>query len=80
MVHLGGGRLSGPAGGTKTSAWRCTPCTVSTTLASPPTLLAAVRADLVVYLIDDQKLAPEDLRASLSAYIGNVLGDSSGSR
>jgi len=43
-------------------------------------LLAAVRADLVVYLIDDQKLAPEDLRASLSTYIGNVLGDSSGSR
>ncbi len=53
---------------------------MSTTRASPPTLLAAVRADLVVYLIDDQKLAPEDLRASLSAYIGNVLGDSSGSR
>ncbi|MFI1252534.1 TetR/AcrR family transcriptional regulator [Streptomyces netropsis] len=37
-------------------------------------LLAAIRADLVAHLIDDQEMAPEDLRASLAAYIDNVLG------
>ena len=40
-------------------------------------LLAAVRADLVMHLIDGQKTAPEDLRASLAAYIDNALGDNS---
>jgi AcrR family transcriptional regulator len=38
-------------------------------------LLAAIRADLVAHLIDDQKAEPEALRASLAAYIDNVLGD-----
>jgi AcrR family transcriptional regulator len=37
-------------------------------------LLAAIRADLVVHLINDQKMSPEALRASLAAYIGQVLG------
>ncbi|ANP50465.1 AcrR family transcriptional regulator [Streptomyces griseochromogenes] len=37
-------------------------------------LLATIRADLVAHLIDDQKTAPEALRASLAAYIDNVLG------
>ncbi|MFI2352785.1 TetR/AcrR family transcriptional regulator [Streptomyces sp. NPDC019443] len=40
-------------------------------------LLAAIRADLVVHLINDQKTAPECLRASLAAYIDKVLGNSS---
>ncbi|MFD5506512.1 TetR/AcrR family transcriptional regulator [Streptomyces sp. NPDC127051] len=39
-------------------------------------LLAALRADLVAHLIDDQKMTPEDLRSSLAAHIGNVLGSS----
>lgn len=38
-------------------------------------LLAVIRADLVAHLIDDQKMAPERLRASLAAYLDNVLGD-----
>ncbi|MFF7637504.1 TetR/AcrR family transcriptional regulator [Kitasatospora sp. NPDC008050] len=37
-------------------------------------LLAAIRADLVAHLIDDQKTEPEALRASLAAYLDNVLG------
>jgi hypothetical protein len=37
---------------------------------------AAIRADLVAYLIDDQKTPPETLRASLAAHIDNVLGSS----
>ena len=36
-------------------------------------LLAAVRADLVVHLIDEQKMTPEGLRSSLAAHIDNVL-------
>ncbi|MGW7573367.1 TetR/AcrR family transcriptional regulator [Streptomyces sp. NPDC054765] len=39
-------------------------------------LLAAIRADLVVHLIDDQNMTPEGLRASLAAYVDNVLGNS----
>lgn len=38
-------------------------------------LLAAIRADLVVHLIDGRKTAPEALRASLAAHVRNVLGD-----
>jgi hypothetical protein len=37
-------------------------------------LLAAIRADLVAYLIDDQKMAPDALRSSLATYVDNVLG------
>ncbi len=37
-------------------------------------LLAAIRADLVAHLIDDQRMEPDRLRASLAAYIDNVLG------
>ncbi|WP_328303369.1 TetR/AcrR family transcriptional regulator [Streptomyces sp. NBC_00435] len=37
-------------------------------------LLAAIRADLVAHLIDDQGMEPEALRASLAAYIDNALG------
>ncbi|MFK0046005.1 TetR/AcrR family transcriptional regulator [Streptomyces sp. NPDC090741] len=37
-------------------------------------LLAAIRADLVVYLIDGQEMEPEALRTSLAAYIDSVLG------
>ncbi|MGX1274556.1 TetR/AcrR family transcriptional regulator [Streptomyces phaeoluteigriseus] len=40
-------------------------------------LLAAIRADLVVHLIDDLKMTSEDLRSSLAAHIDNVLGDTS---
>ncbi|WP_371675569.1 TetR/AcrR family transcriptional regulator [Streptomyces sp. NBC_01276] len=40
-------------------------------------LLAAIRADLVAHLIDDQKMTPEGLRSSLAAYIDNALGSSS---
>ncbi|MER5661088.1 TetR/AcrR family transcriptional regulator [Streptomyces mirabilis] len=40
-------------------------------------LLAAIRADLVGHLIDDQKMTPEGLRSSLAAYIDSVLGGSS---
>ncbi|MFG2999670.1 TetR/AcrR family transcriptional regulator [Streptomyces sp. NPDC048340] len=40
-------------------------------------LLAAIRADLVAHLIDDLKMTPEGLRASLAAHIGNVLGNTS---
>ncbi|MFD0149447.1 TetR/AcrR family transcriptional regulator [Streptomyces sp. NPDC055721] len=36
-------------------------------------LLAAIRADLVAHLIDDQKMTPEELRASLAAHVDNVL-------
>ncbi|QXJ19723.1 TetR/AcrR family transcriptional regulator [Actinomadura graeca] len=36
-------------------------------------LLAAVRADLVVHLIDDEEKDPEALRASLAAYVDRVL-------
>ncbi|MFI0980900.1 TetR/AcrR family transcriptional regulator [Streptomyces sp. NPDC021093] len=38
-------------------------------------LLAAVRADLVIHLIDDQKMTPEGLRSSLAAHVARVLGD-----
>ncbi|MGP3690185.1 TetR/AcrR family transcriptional regulator [Streptomyces sp. IBSNAI002] len=37
-------------------------------------LLAAIRADLVAHLIDGQGTDPAGLRASLAAYIDNVLG------
>ncbi|MFD4245323.1 TetR/AcrR family transcriptional regulator [Streptomyces sp. NPDC058525] len=37
-------------------------------------LLAAIRADLVAHLIDEQGMDPDGLRASLAAYIDNVLG------
>ncbi|MGO4456034.1 TetR/AcrR family transcriptional regulator [Streptomyces sp. M-16] len=37
-------------------------------------LLAAIRADLVTHLIDDRKMPPEQLRASLAAHVENVLG------
>ncbi|MFI6850102.1 TetR/AcrR family transcriptional regulator [Kitasatospora sp. NBC_00085] len=40
-------------------------------------LLAAIRADLVAHLIDDQKMTPEALRSSLAAHVDNVLGSSS---
>ncbi|MFJ3922937.1 TetR/AcrR family transcriptional regulator [Streptomyces sp. NPDC090022] len=39
-------------------------------------LLAAVRADLVAHLIDDQKMTPEGLRSALAAHLDNVLGNS----
>ncbi|MFI9274033.1 TetR/AcrR family transcriptional regulator [Kitasatospora sp. NPDC052896] len=39
-------------------------------------LLAAIRADLVAHLIDDQKMTSDGLRASLAAYVDNVLGSS----
>lgn len=39
-------------------------------------LLAAIRADLVAHLIDDQKMAPEALHSALAAYVDNVLGNS----
>ncbi|WP_374772768.1 TetR/AcrR family transcriptional regulator [Streptomyces sp. NBC_01310] len=39
-------------------------------------LLAAIRADLVVHLIEDQKMSPGGLRSSLAAHIDNVLGNS----
>ncbi|MBO0512786.1 TetR/AcrR family transcriptional regulator, partial [Streptomyces beijiangensis] len=37
-------------------------------------LLAAIRADLVAYLIDDQKMAPDAMRSSLATYVDDVLG------
>ncbi|MFD7973737.1 TetR/AcrR family transcriptional regulator [Streptomyces clavifer] len=37
-------------------------------------LLAAIRADLVAHLIDDQEMTAEALRAALAAHIDNVLG------
>ncbi|MGW8783837.1 TetR/AcrR family transcriptional regulator [Streptomyces sp. NPDC055796] len=37
-------------------------------------LLAAIRADLVAHLVDEQKMTPEALRSSLAAYVDNVLG------
>ncbi|MEV4611090.1 TetR/AcrR family transcriptional regulator [Kitasatospora sp. NPDC049258] len=37
-------------------------------------LLAAVRADLVAYLIDDRKMTPGALREALAAHLDNVLG------
>ncbi|MEV6394463.1 TetR/AcrR family transcriptional regulator [Streptomyces sp. NPDC051907] len=40
-------------------------------------LLAAIRADLVAYLVDDQRMTPEALRSSLAAHIDNVLGSTS---
>ncbi|WP_371502557.1 TetR/AcrR family transcriptional regulator [Kitasatospora sp. NBC_00374] len=40
-------------------------------------LLAAIRADLVAHLIDDQRMTPEALRAALAAYLDNVLGSRS---
>ncbi|MCX5009829.1 TetR/AcrR family transcriptional regulator [Streptomyces sp. NBC_00555] len=40
-------------------------------------LLAAIRADLVAHLIDDRKMTPDSLRASLAAHIDNVLGNRS---
>jgi AcrR family transcriptional regulator len=40
-------------------------------------LLAAIRADLVAHLIDEQKMTPKQLRSSLAAHIDNVLGNSS---
>ncbi|MET8752444.1 TetR/AcrR family transcriptional regulator [Streptomyces sp. NPDC004667] len=36
-------------------------------------LLAAIRADLVVYLVDDRKMTAEDLRSALAAHVGDVL-------
>ncbi|MFD8419439.1 TetR/AcrR family transcriptional regulator [Streptomyces sp. NPDC059466] len=39
-------------------------------------LLAAVRADLVTHLMDDQKMTPEGLRSSLAAHVGELLGGS----
>ncbi|MFE5813433.1 TetR/AcrR family transcriptional regulator [Streptomyces sp. NPDC056479] len=39
-------------------------------------LLAAIRADLVVHLIDAQKKTPEGLRSALAAHVDNVLGNS----
>ncbi|MFC7304011.1 TetR/AcrR family transcriptional regulator [Streptomyces monticola] len=39
-------------------------------------LLAAIRADLVVYLVDEQETAPEDLRSSLAAHVDALLGTS----
>jgi AcrR family transcriptional regulator len=38
-------------------------------------LLAAVRADLVAHLVDDQKMPPQDLRAALAAHLATVLGE-----
>lgn len=38
-------------------------------------LLAAIRADLVVHLIDDRKMTPDALRAALAAHVDSVLGD-----
>ncbi|MFJ3233715.1 TetR/AcrR family transcriptional regulator [Streptomyces sp. NPDC086787] len=43
-------------------------------------LLAAIRADLVAHLIDDQEMTPEDLRSSLAAHVDNVFGNSSDPR
>jgi AcrR family transcriptional regulator len=43
-------------------------------------LLAAIRADLVVHLIDVRKTAPEALRSSLAAHIDSVLGTAPGGR
>ncbi|MER6239691.1 TetR/AcrR family transcriptional regulator [Streptomyces clavifer] len=37
-------------------------------------LLAAIRADLVAHLIDDQEMTAEALRAALAAHIDKVLG------
>ncbi|MEV6581874.1 TetR/AcrR family transcriptional regulator [Streptomyces sp. NPDC051582] len=37
-------------------------------------LLAAIRADLVTHLIEEQRMTPEGLRSSLAAYVDNVLG------
>ncbi|MET9610967.1 TetR/AcrR family transcriptional regulator [Streptomyces sp. NPDC006512] len=37
-------------------------------------LLAALRADLVAHLIDDRRMEPERLRASLAAHLDAVLG------
>ncbi|MEU9237499.1 TetR/AcrR family transcriptional regulator [Streptomyces subrutilus] len=37
-------------------------------------LLAAIRADLVAHLVDEQRMQPDRLRASLAAYLDNVLG------
>ncbi|MET9699970.1 helix-turn-helix domain-containing protein [Streptomyces sp. NPDC006529] len=37
-------------------------------------LLAALRADLVVHLIDDRKMTPAALRSSLAAHVDAVLG------
>ncbi|MCC0100094.1 TetR/AcrR family transcriptional regulator [Streptomyces flavotricini] len=41
-------------------------------------LLAAIRADLVAHLIDEQKMTPEGLRSALAAHVDNVLGPGSG--
>ncbi|WP_030160911.1 TetR/AcrR family transcriptional regulator [Streptomyces sp. NRRL S-244] len=40
-------------------------------------LLAAIRADLVAHLIDEQKMTPEGLRSALAGYLDNVLGSGS---
>ncbi|GAA1244902.1 TetR/AcrR family transcriptional regulator [Kitasatospora nipponensis] len=37
-------------------------------------LLAAIRADLVAHLIDDQQMTSDALRSSLAAHLDNVLG------
>ncbi|MGW7104085.1 TetR/AcrR family transcriptional regulator [Streptomyces sp. NPDC054838] len=42
-------------------------------------LLACIRADLVVHLIDERKTTPEALRSSLAAHVDNVLGAGPGS-
>ncbi|MCX5192914.1 TetR/AcrR family transcriptional regulator [Streptomyces sp. NBC_00249] len=41
-------------------------------------LLAAIRADLVAHLIDDQQMTPEDLRTALAAHVDSILGSDSG--
>lgn len=41
-------------------------------------LLAAIRADLVAHLIDEQKMTPDGLRSALAGYLDNVLGSGSG--
>ncbi|MCM2422646.1 TetR/AcrR family transcriptional regulator [Streptomyces sp. RKAG293] len=42
-------------------------------------LLAAIRADLVTHLIDDEKMTPDGLRSALASYIDKILGSGSGS-
>ncbi|CAM5295429.1 TetR family transcriptional regulator [Streptomyces avidinii] len=37
-------------------------------------LLAALRADLVVHLIENQRMTPEALRSSLASHVDRVLG------
>lgn len=37
-------------------------------------LLAAIRADLVVHLVDDRKMPPAELRQALATYVDTTLG------